>query len=692
MRILNRLVSSISVLAVSCCLSIEVRGQEPLVIAWQAPVCTTPLANCDSTDLGYFNNFVNYELSSLSGIGVSVPWAQVDECTAGGLPGGQSAICTISNDDSQCTSGTNYTNYYWCEVDQALLNYIGLGSQFANKKIVIIVEPVNDQMTNNKNFTPPYVFSLNWASTQNSNPQDVVVCYGWPGDVGPNSCPVKGTINKGDYAIWNANGTLNVGCVTNNQTDLTCEPASSCRGGVVSDFSGFPVLYEKPFTAAYQQFLTALAYHYSPLTGSANGKKIAPYIAYVRVGLANGGENLPACVNLDYITQSAWASKTYYPAGYIVNSAGVQYIASGSGTSSSQSGATLPNCAPFGCTTSPDGTIPGWYNAGSYPMANTTPIWPGPNGQFGLNAQPGGYWDNGYLTIWPPPPVSTGAPGYVATMTAFLKGLGASFPFDISSHTGPPGNNNTGYADSEAIIASANGLGFGMQSVNVGDPQSYAAQNTAQYNFPTTREDWAHNFHVYPAPVHHLQTEAPGSPSNADEYQIASIAVDGTGNATLMCASDCSMMGSPIYISGYSTAAFNGIWNANCIQGSGGACMANMLQFQVTGVGPCGPCGTGGDVFAPDYWPITIPFAIQHGVTSIEVWECSLDYAFGAYPGGFPTTTWVPYGDGNGCAEWSVNAATDAGYKNSLSDAQVGQPAGTGVRAGKTILINGSQY
>jgi hypothetical protein len=101
--------------------------------------------------------------------------------------------------------------------------------------------------------------------------------------------------------------------------------------------------------------------------------------------------------------------------------------------------------------------------------------------------------------------------------------------------------------------------------------------------------------------------------------------------------------------------------------------------------------GSGGTVWSPNYWPIVMPFAVQHNVSSIEVNECDLDYAMGVYPN--TTTLWVPNettGQG-GCAEWGL-LGSDAGYQNSAGDTQIGQPSATSVRNGSSILVNGTQF
>ncbi|MBZ5573640.1 MAG: hypothetical protein LAO09_17370 [Acidobacteriia bacterium] len=247
-----------------------------------------------------------------------------------------------------------------------------------------------------------------------------------------------------------------------------------------------------------------------------------------------------------------------------------------------------------------------------------------------------------------------------------------------------------------------------MQSVNVGDGQKYAAGV-----YPTSRENWAHNFRTYPAPVHHLQTNAPGTKFLAEGYRIDYITVNDPnhpGEATIFCTSndgqnpsDCSWLsGQQIYISGNTNNALNGVWLVNCDTSGTGDCSDTNEQQQCTTnrlsfcAGASLASGSGGIVWGPDYWPVVMPFAVQHGVTSIEVWECSLDYAFGANQGGFTTTQWVSDSGGSaGCADWGViggQSGADLGYQNTLGDTRIGQPTSTSVRAGQGTFVNGSQF
>ncbi|MGO9650106.1 MAG: hypothetical protein ACLPOO_18895 [Terriglobales bacterium] len=86
------------------------------------------------------------------------------------------------------------------------------------------------------------------------------------------------------------------------------------------------------------------------------------------------------------------------------------------------------------------------------------------------------------------------------------------------------------------------------------------------------------------------------------------------------------------------------------------------------------PAGTyfGGNLWSPNYWPITMPFVVQRGATSLEVYECDLDYAFGVQ-----TTKWVADElHGGGCASWGL-AGGDSSYQNQIGSTLAGQPAFT---------------
>ncbi|MGA2695264.1 MAG: hypothetical protein ABSE92_04345, partial [Terriglobales bacterium] len=690
----------------------------PQVFAFGAPFCWGgfPSGGCSQQGQNYFGSFLSNELPNISGIVVQVPWNQVDTGCTDGSPQHVARCTTVP---TTCPESNLQTDFKFCNLDAGILDYVNnTTTSFNGKRIVFLIQPASDSGTNS--FTPAYVITPGWA-TELSNtlhktiqPQDQVVCGAYLGNVGSNTCPVEnnsgqqiGLNDTLNFAVWNANY-----CTTSFRNtpavDLTCNTASSCTNTrPYTNNTGFPIPYETPFMTAYQAFLTAFAQHYNPLAANPNGTNsgptIAPYIAYVRPGMTIGSETTQLCAiqNGNGLTENQWAAGASIPAGYIVNTGttganGTQYVAIGAGVT----GSSMPTCSSPGCTTGPDGSgsgaVPGWYNTGTWPQSGSVgvPVWPGPQGQFnstGGNLQPDGYTDNGFLTTWNQ---TNDNSGYLAAMATFLNGLNASFPFDISARNGPSGGSpsfaNVAYADASAAIASVNALGFGMESVSVEDQQTLNTPGT----FPTTSQDWAHNFATYTGMVHHLQTFHPGNPYFAARYPINYIQVStggGSGNtpntATIKCPAappinvDCGWYGNgPIYISG--NAKFNS-GNGNQIQIANPCnttCATNTLTFY-TSVAGGSTQYTGGYVWAPDYWPIILPLGTDNGATTFEVPECDLDYAYlqfmliqnpvgGYYEPISPTANWVTSDppNGQGCATWGV-AGPDTNYSSAVTTA-----------------------
>jgi hypothetical protein len=77
-----------------------------------------------------------------------------------------------------------------------------------------------------------------------------------------------------------------------------------------------------------------------------------------------------------------------------------------------------------------------------------------------------------------------------------------------------------------------------------------------------------------------------------------------------------------IPLSGTMNGTLDGTWEM-----MGSSCTPSMLTLTMPGV----PDGTysGGNAWASDYLPATMPFGVAHGATSFELHECTLDYAFG---------------------------------------------------------------
>jgi hypothetical protein len=432
---------------------------------------------------------------------------------------------------------------------------------------------------------------------------------------------------------------------------------------------------------AYQRLIKAIQIHYSPV-GSGDGPAIAPYIAYIRVGLAAGGENNPGCVG-----------------GY-------------------------------------DSTVTNGILSDTF--------WPGPKG---LAAEQGCYTQCGYLTNWPgttqnnltctntsscKTSLASDGDGYVTAMDKFLGSLfSGTIPVTTSSHAGPPNLTTQPYADAEALEASINRVGFGMQSARISDQTAYAIGQ------PTT-QNWVVNFGRYAAPVHHLQAVQNGTNPEAANFGISTITVLGT-TATANCtggtgtinasgtaitwvsgalfgagwtgtftiagtgytilsvnsttsitltgsagiqsgvAYDASnaceiYAGATIFISNNSNSAFNGQQIVTC-----DPCSPGTIQFTT----PSSSGGAGGQLWAPDYWPSLFPFLTQHKTSSIELRACELDYAFGCGAPGNACTS----NTGVGTLACGGNYGPDTSYQSALAGFLNGIPAATSVISGKGKVV-----
>jgi hypothetical protein len=562
-----------------------------LIVAFEAPL---------PSDEVHFNNFVSRVLPHISGPGFLMPWANVDACG-----------------DAPCASEEAFD---WAAIDSSIMAYINnAATPFASGcaghracRALLIVQPTQDSGNDNAS-TPKYVFSPSYAAALSppAPPQDVMVCKNEQGSIGGPwkgaPLPVGGSFSSTDTATWNADdGAIVAG------TGLHLVAG----GFPTSNFSGYPVEYEAPFRTAYENFIKNLLIHYSPL-GHGDGPTIAPYLAYIRFGL-HGGENDPACSLDGNIPGVDWKAAGQVGAGDLVhpsgagNPGGFYFMANGPG----QSGATEPTwCQTPYCDTPPDGTTPGWRNTGYAPKGDSAShaLWPGPQGQA---SQPQGFTDQAYLD-------------FVHGLYAFLASQHSAIPLDISSHDGPPFNQNWAYADSEAVSAVRSGIGFGNEGVNIQDHVEFEDSHV-----PSSQHDWVENFDLFGAApvVRHLQTLWPGSGGvQAENFSIESVVVSG-GTATTTCSNgDCSVYctGGPVEITGNANAKLDGTW-----LGTATSCGKGTVAFPVaTGI----PDGSfaGGTIWGPDYLPVTLPFARAHGVTAFELHECTLDYAFGVETVGY---------------------------------------------------------
>jgi hypothetical protein len=427
------------------------------------------------------------------------------------------------------------------------------------------------------------------------------------------------------------------------------------------------VVYEKPIVTAYELFLTALFKHYSA-SGSGNGPALAPYINHIQVGLSSGGENYPYCSTMNAIPQADWpGANNSVPSGYIIrpsvgNAGGWVYYAQFAGTT----GGTEPGswCQAQSCGTA-DGTVH-WFSQATVAAGSSgNQMWPGIKGQ---SLEPQAYTDNGYLAKW----ANGDGTGYVQQMMTFIAGLGSPIPVTISAHSGPPNNLNNIYPDVESQLAAQSTVGFGMQSVSILDPITYAAET-----YPTTRENWAQNFLTFKGKpvIKHLQTQEnfPGFTG----FAISSIVVTGCPGS---CAAtiNCSVV-SPtcdgyattnilVFLSGTGSSILNG--STQEITGTS----ANTLTFTPQ-VSLSNGTYSGGNLWAPGYPPITLPFSTQHNATEMELHECQLDYIYNVI------TTPAPQGPCGGLT--GPDSAMQANIANFLNNS----PSATSTILGTAKII-----
>lgn len=152
-----------------------------------------------------FNDFMTNVLPNVSGVSVSLKWADIE---------GSNASCTAS------------TGYDFTAFDNLISPYINSG-----KQVNFIVWPATEGGNNNPSTsgsTPCYIFSTQWAATVGApNPQDMAVCSIYPGDGGAPTAD----------GYWNINTSPNL--------------------------SGLPISYEPPFMVGYQNFIKQVISHYN---------------------------------------------------------------------------------------------------------------------------------------------------------------------------------------------------------------------------------------------------------------------------------------------------------------------------------------------------------------------------------------------------------------------------------------------
>jgi hypothetical protein len=266
--------------------------------------------NCPSSSTE-FTCFLAKVLPNISGIGLTVPWGEIDNCS------GQGTQCLS---DANCHSVSDC--YQWGWLDNAISDFLGatVGSgsntwyngcaSLKPCKIVLIVTLTSD--SGNANLynntipnTPIYVFKQDYAnqiglcSPYGTNtscpPQDVLICQQRQGtNTGSSGAWLVGApITDG---CWNGGGTSNDFGLWNEGERRILRTVSGCmqpNNTVTTPYtnhSGYPVMYEKPILTAAENFLSALALHYSSAcpnnaTYSCGlGPTIAKSIAYMRIG------------------------------------------------------------------------------------------------------------------------------------------------------------------------------------------------------------------------------------------------------------------------------------------------------------------------------------------------------------------------------------------------------------------------
>jgi hypothetical protein len=553
----------------------------------------------------------------VNGITVFYPWSAVD---AGSSP------CVESGGTNGCL---------WTIVDGVLQDYIngnngqigvnGNGLAHYGQKINLIIEMVPEASTTDTTQVPNYVYKFpygSWCATCAA--QDMVSCpNAWKADSAAPTCS-GGTPSQIHQCGDPGYGTPQAGVWNVNQCHLTGNSSNSglsCgNSGPYNDYSGFPVVYEAPIMKAYETYVDTVLKHYSS-QGTAPGPTIGQYIGYIRIGLADGGENLPICtsanINNAPTTTGIWPS----PQGLAYD---------------------LTNYGSLG---------PDWF-------VTTNPCPGGANDELacrGKYAYLGGS----------PNGVQTDGPGYVLTIfRAFqssrtnYSGNGFTPSVMANIHAGPPTNNpDTSWSDQDAAIFtipcdSCTGAGFGEESLN-----EYDLLDSKQD--PCT-DDWCNLFdeyHVYGGNLY-LQTTTPNPFVTA---QIASVSKQ---NQTVTCMNNCTIAAS------FPGSSFKGLQPQEgfaLVDSTGKEEMFKIASTTITSMtqftfDPTTPYL--GDLTPPiilrvgDYLPDTIPFAAFHSANTLEVYFCDWEVAYNLANSGTL-----------GCQSANLVTATQAtAYANILSN------------------------
>lgn len=275
----------------------------PLVIAWQAPsgpdgfnpngtLYNSPTCAPSGMGVTQFDCFITAVLPNISGIGLVVPWGVIDSCAANLAT--NDAPCLPDSTCNASSSPRTDTCYNWKWVDKALDDYltatIGASGSWGDGcagdrpcKIVLIIWLTQDSGGTNlfggTPNTPAYVFTQTYANSIGTGcgtscpPQDVLICKAWQGtNTGGGggwggAAPVSDTCwamgsGMNDYGLWNFNGAHKL------QASAGC--MSVTPGSGFANYSGYPVMYEKPILTAAEKFISALALHYSSACPNTN--------------------------------------------------------------------------------------------------------------------------------------------------------------------------------------------------------------------------------------------------------------------------------------------------------------------------------------------------------------------------------------------------------------------------------------
>ncbi|HVI08037.1 MAG TPA: hypothetical protein VND65_07050 [Candidatus Binatia bacterium] len=183
------------------------------------PPCP-PGVSCATLSNGNWNNSsfqIILSSPAVSGVNIYIPWNTVE---------------------------TSQQSYDFSSLNQQIAAYSGTNKKVNLMWMAVNYGNVNDLQGGVNTMTPAYVFTTSWANSVGaSTPQDVAYCEFYPG-----------------------NGTF-VNTTANANT-------------AGFDSTGYPVVYEKPFMTAYQNFIGKVIQQY-------NGNSA---IGYMRFGLSVGDE------------------------------------------------------------------------------------------------------------------------------------------------------------------------------------------------------------------------------------------------------------------------------------------------------------------------------------------------------------------------------------------------------------------